>query len=173
MRQGHGRKLAAAERREALGKVTLFERCSGRELAKIAALTTERTVDSGTELCREGSIGTEFYVVVEGTATVVQRGEVIRRIHAGGSFGETALLDARVRTATVRSATPMRLLVLNPREFGDLLVQAPPVARKLLGVLAARVRLAEDRIAVLEQRVARSRAAIRELREEAKESWKH
>ena len=144
-----------------MGKVLLFERCNKKELAAVAALTTEVTVESGRILCEEGGLGTEFFVVLEGTATVVQRGTPTQRLGPGQAFGETALLDAGLRTATVRAATPMTLLVLNPREFGALLERAPSVARKLLGTLAARVRKYEREIARLEQQVMKARAAAR------------
>lgn len=154
-------RMSRTKRADTLSRVKLFERCSKTELAAVAELTTPISVAPGRELCKEGGLGHEFFVIVDGTATITQRGKDTRRIGPGTAFGEIALLDRGPRTATVRAATPMTLLVLNPREFGDLLLRAPNVGRKLLATMAARLRTTEKKIARLEARVAKERAAAR------------
>jgi CRP/FNR family transcriptional regulator, cyclic AMP receptor protein len=154
-----GRALSRTRRRDALATVALFERCTKKELDAVAELTTEISLEPGRVLCREGEIGGEFFVIVDGTATLVQRGRDIRRVGAGSAIGEMALLDSGPRTATVRAATPMTVLVLNRREFDALLLRAPSVARKLLVVLGGRLRTAEKVIGRLEARLAKQQAA--------------
>jgi CRP/FNR family cyclic AMP-dependent transcriptional regulator len=153
------RALSRTRRRDALATVALFERCTKKELDAVAELTTEISLEAGRVLCREGEVGGEFFVIVDGTATLAQRGRDIRGVGAGSAIGEMALLDGGPRTATARAATPMTVLVLNRREFDALLERAPSVARKLLVVLGGRLRAAEKEIGRLEARLAKQQAA--------------
>jgi CRP-like cAMP-binding protein len=65
----------------------------------------------------------------------------------GDFFGELSLIDGGSRTASVVTETPMQVLNLNRGEFCELLEAAPPVARTMLGALAARLRAADALIA--------------------------
>ena len=98
----------------------------------------------GKVLTREGEPGSEFFVVIEGQATVIvgKRGR-IAPLGPGASFGEMSLLDQGPRTATVEAQTDMELLVLDARSFSSLLADVPSVARKVLAAMAARLRIAE------------------------------
>ena len=51
---------------ELLRSVPLFEGCSRRELAQIAALADELDLPEGRELTQEGARGKEFVILVEG-----------------------------------------------------------------------------------------------------------
>ena len=55
-----------------------------------------------------------------------------------------ALLDIAPRAATVTATTDMELFVLEPRSFGDLLDRHPSVAKRLLAVMARRLRAASN-----------------------------
>jgi CRP-like cAMP-binding protein len=126
--------------------VWLFERCTKSQLTEIARICTPLSVDAGRVLAREDEIGNDFVVVAEGEAEASIRGAVVSKIGPGSFFGEMALLDGGPRTATVTSQTPMLLLVLDRREFDTLLDTAiPSVGRRMLTVLAERLRLADAR----------------------------
>jgi CRP/FNR family transcriptional regulator, cyclic AMP receptor protein len=127
-----------------LAAVPLFSSCTKRELQKISSLTDQVTAQPGEELTTEGSSGTEFFVIEEGTADVVLRGSTIATIGPGDFFGEMALLDHGPRSATVRAASPMSLYVIGAREFGSLIDEVPHVSRKLLQGLARRLRSLEN-----------------------------
>jgi len=63
----------------------------------------------------------------------------VARLGPGEFFGEMALLGRRnLRTATVTALTPMRLLVIDPRQFSTLL-QMEGVARSMLGEVVERL----------------------------------
>jgi CRP/FNR family cyclic AMP-dependent transcriptional regulator len=128
---------------ERLSQVQLFSACSKRELARIAALTTEIEVPRGRVLMRQGNPGRECFVIEEGKATATMRGRKSRVMGPGECFGEMALLHTAPRSATVTAASDMHLLVLNSREFSTLLDDVPSVARKVLAAVAERLRNAE------------------------------
>ena len=69
--------------------------------------------------------------------------QVLRGIDLEVPFGEMSLLDHGPRAATIVADTPMHLLVLDPRSFVSLLDDVPSVARKILRVLAERLREVE------------------------------
>jgi CRP/FNR family transcriptional regulator, cyclic AMP receptor protein len=134
------------ERIDLLGKIWLFSNCSLKELDRIAALATPMNVAPGKVLAREGEGGSEFFVVVEGTAEARINEELVGTLSPGSFFGELALLDRGPRTATVTASTVMTVLVLSRLEFHELIVDAiPSVTRKMIYVLGARLRQAAQR----------------------------
>jgi CRP-like cAMP-binding protein len=126
-----------------LSGVALFSPCAKHELRRIAALADEVEAPKGKALVQEGDTGTEFFVVVEGTATATRRGRKVATIGPGSFFGELALLDPGPRAATVTADTDMQLLVLTSRAFSSLLDDVPSVSRRILRGMAERLRSAE------------------------------
>jgi CRP/FNR family transcriptional regulator, cyclic AMP receptor protein len=126
-----------------LRNVTLFAACSDKELSRIASLADELRVDEGHVLTREGKVGGECFVIVEGEAKATLRGKKLATFGPGSFFGEMSLLDHGPRAATVTAQTPMHLLVLDPRGFSSLVDDVPAVARKIMRVLAERLRANE------------------------------
>jgi len=128
---------------EMLAKVLLFSGCNRKELNHIASLATEVDVPEGKVLAKEGAPGREFYVILDGKATVSIGGRQVAMLGPSDFFGEMALLDQGPRVATVTAETPMEVAVLDPREFATLVEEHPGVARKILRVLAQRLRESE------------------------------
>jgi hypothetical protein len=61
-------------------------------------------IGAGRELIREGQVGREFFLVVDGEAEVTRDGEHLATLGPGTFFGETALLIDGPRTATVKGS---------------------------------------------------------------------
>jgi CRP-like cAMP-binding protein len=142
-----GIRLGRDKRIELLRSVWLFSRCTTRELAKVASITTLVDRPAGTVLTREGAAGEEFFVVVAGKGSVTRRGESIGQLGPGAFFGEMALLDRAPRVATVVADEDMTLLVMSAHEFDRLIDEAmPSVARKMLRVLGERLRNVDTRL---------------------------
>ncbi len=128
---------------DVLADVVLFSGCSRKEIAQVASLATEVDIPEGKVLAREGQPGREFYVILDGKAAVSIDGSEVATLGPGDFFGEMALLDQGPRVATVTATTPMEVAVLDPREFSTLIEEHPGVARKVLKVMAQRLRAAE------------------------------
>jgi len=126
-----------------LGEVTLFEGLSRRHLRRIAKLAHVRRFVSGSAIVRVGDAGTSFFVLLDGTARVVPTSGRVRRLGAGDSFGEMALLDGAPRSADVVADGEVLTLTIGRSSFGKLLRQEPVLAQELLRTLAARLRAAE------------------------------
>ena len=61
----------------------------------------ERTFKEGQAIAVEGQSGIGFFVIADGTATVSQGGQDRATLGPGDHFGEIALIDDGVRTASV------------------------------------------------------------------------
>jgi|SRR5215216_5499869 CRP/FNR family cyclic AMP-dependent transcriptional regulator len=122
-----------------LRQVPLFAQCSKRELEMVAGIADEVEVDEGTKLTQQGDRGREFGVIVDGSASVSADGNQIAALGAGDFFGEIALVSDIPRTATVTATSPIRLLVVNARDFRRLMRESPGVQNKVLQALAHRV----------------------------------
>lgn len=133
------------EKAQRLQSMWLFSSCNRKELALLERACDEVSVRSGTVLCEEGKSGSEFFLVIDGEASVERSGTKIATIGKGGFFGELALLDHEPRSATVRAETDMELLVLTSREFMSVLEEIPMMAIRLLEATAKRLREADSR----------------------------
>ena len=127
--------------RRRLADLKLFVGCTAREMDTVDSLSTSVRVEAGRVLCREGTIGREFFVIVDGTVTVQVPGQPVHRLGAGEAFGEMALMDRGRRVATVTANEPTELMVFSVTEFASLLDQVPAVAQELLSTSLARRRM--------------------------------
>ena len=118
--------------------VPLFAQCSKGELQEIAAIADEIYIAEGKELTTEGSPGREFFVIIEGTASVAQDGDQINELGPGDFFGEVALVKDTPRTATVTATSPVRALVITRQNFKRLIEQQPDIERTVLRALVDR-----------------------------------
>lgn len=132
-----------------LSTIWLFSTSSARDLRTIQRALEDVNVPAGRVLCEEGTIGREFFLIVDGQAEVRRNGRKIATLGAGQYFGELALLDRRPRSATVIAATEMELLVLGQRQFNGILDTVPALSRKLLAAMATRLREADTKAATL------------------------
>lgn len=123
----------------ALKRSPLFEGLSRRQLIDVARLTDDMEVPSGAVLCREGSRGQEFFVIISGEASVMRGGKHLAALAGGDFFGEIALLEPVMRTATVTAVTSLRFFVVSDRAFQSLLDTDPRIERKVLRTLARRL----------------------------------
>lgn len=124
---------------EALRCAPLFEGLSKKELTAIANATEDLQVPAGTVLCKEDTLGREFFVLVEGEVEVTQGGKRLAMRQGGDFVGEIALLTEMRRIATVTTTTPLRCLILMRGDFRRVLDENRSIERKVLEALAERL----------------------------------
>jgi CRP-like cAMP-binding protein len=131
---------------EALKQAPLFAGLSKRELTQLASVTDDLAVEPGTVLCREGGLGQEFFVLVDGEVEVTQGGKRIASRGSGEFFGEVALLATVKRTATVTAKTPVRCFVMLRGDFRRVLEENPPLQAKVLDAMGERLASVADSV---------------------------
>jgi CRP-like cAMP-binding protein len=124
---------------ELIRRVPLFQRCSKRELAEVAAVADELDVSPGTVLTTEGAAGREFVILAEGHAVVSREGRTINELRGGDFLGEIALISGGRRTATVTTTSNVRMLVVTDRAFRSLIERLPSIQTKVMQALAERL----------------------------------
>ena len=127
-----------------LTRIPLFSGCSRKDVQRLARAADELTIPAGTQLTREGDVGREAFVILDGEAEVTRGGRVLATLSQGDHVGELSLLDGGPRTATVTATTELQVLVLSTAAFNGVLDEIPTLAHKLLVSLAHRLRAAES-----------------------------
>ena len=135
-----------------LRSVPWFADCSDEQLAGVARLAERLRIEAGEVILREGRLGRELFVVLEGKAAVTRDGRVVNVIEAGGYFGELAAIEAVPRTATVTATTDLDVLVIGPRQF-EAMTDIPGFRAALLASMSRRIRQADDRLATYKDRL--------------------
>lgn len=133
-----------------LKEVPLFRDLKKRELKELEGVLQKRTFESGQVVFEQGKPGVGMYVVIAGEVEIsqVDQGDqlVLTRVGDGGFFGETALLDDAVRTATAVAVEETEVMFF-PRSGLLTLVENRPhlgvkVVMQLSQVIAERLRRA-------------------------------
>jgi CRP-like cAMP-binding protein len=127
-----------------LSGVWLFNGCSKAERKSIERRAKSVEVPAGTTVVNEGEVGTVFYFITDGKATVMSRGRKVTELGPGQYLGELTLLDRLPRSATVKAATDLTLLAIVQREFEAILKESPSTTRKLLVATVSRLRAADN-----------------------------
>jgi flavin reductase (DIM6/NTAB) family NADH-FMN oxidoreductase RutF len=123
-----------------LREAPVFSALPGDLLARIIEAGEARSYADGEAITRAGEMGSELYVVLEGSVRVERAGRVMRTLAEGDLFGEIAVLDGGTRTATIFAVGATRCLAI-PREVIRAAVEAEPrAAWALIGLLARRLR---------------------------------
>jgi MFS family permease len=114
-----------ARQLHAMRRVPMFGPLSATVLERLTTSSTTVEVGAGSTIVAAGEIGDRFYVILAGEAEVVTQGGVRRRLAAGDSFGEIALLRDIPRTATVTARTPTELIAIARGAFLEALTGQP------------------------------------------------
>ena len=111
----------------------LFEDLSDKELREVAASMNEDHFPGGQQILKEGEEGMGyFFVVLDGSADVIQHGKVVFTMRPGDFFGEVTSLNGGPRTASVKTREPLWTLRLNDSNFRPFLERFPKVTFRIL-----------------------------------------
>jgi HlyB family type I secretion system ABC transporter len=119
-----------------LRRSALFRFLSEEHLEKILPLFQEEEHQFGDVLVRQGDPADSFYVLVSGRARVVKEDQneneiVLGTLKPGDNFGEAALSQGGIRTATVRGSTALSVLRLDRNDFLELAAKIPELKHHL------------------------------------------
>lgn len=128
-----------------LDSVEVFSGFSQSELADILAGAEKCVFQPAQTILTEGSSGHFMYVIIDGEVEISKKlavggNKVLARLNAGNCFGEMALIDNNVRSATVKSVSKCIMLRLSDSEFRKNPPAGAKLYRNIARLLARRLR---------------------------------
>lgn len=145
-----------------LKQADIFFEMTTTQLELIASICEEKHYQTGDVIFAEHTPGSELYVIANGEVeiqidpTLVGRGDgtgafTIATLRRGQSFGEVALVDEGIRSASARCSQHDTHLVIVPREKLMLLCDTYPqlgyrLMRNLAADLAMKIRNTDLRV---------------------------
>lgn len=133
-----------------LSVTDIFDTFTETQLEYVAALCVANTYQTGDILLRENDQSTELYVIARGGVEVVMNPTyvsddvdesemvVLTELRQGQVFGEVALVDQGMRSATIRvSQANTHLLRIDRQKLMQLCDDQPELGFKLMKNLAA------------------------------------
>ena len=108
--------------------LTHIERFSGlsdSEVKKIASTGTYVTVPAEWSLMGEGTSADKAYLLISGEVSVRKHGKQVAKLGPGDIFGEMAIVNHKLRSATVISLTRLECLHFTRKQIEELEQQIP------------------------------------------------
>ncbi len=102
---------------DVLRGLPIFAPLSLAALEHVAAGMTETRYAAATNIIRAGDLGEAFFVVIDGTAEVIERGQLQADLGPHASFGEVVLISGTPSPATVRATTDVTAYRLPSSDF--------------------------------------------------------
>jgi CRP-like cAMP-binding protein len=127
---------------EALRDVPLLAGLERDELERLAGRFREHVFPAGSSVIHEGERGARvlaFFVIADGTASVVVGGTRKATLGPGDYFGEIGLFHDQPRTATVTAESDLRCFALGAWDFRPFVEQNPQVAWPIMQIMAQRI----------------------------------
>jgi CRP/FNR family cyclic AMP-dependent transcriptional regulator len=136
---------------ELLRGVPLFSELSDEELTRVEQVAVPRRLPAETRVFHEGDQGDACYIVRAGGCRVTRqhrdgRAITLANLGPGAIFGELAMFDGGVRSASVETVADTELLALPATDMRALIREHPSMAEKLVVALTRRLRDANERI---------------------------
>ena len=135
--------------KEALGRVAMFQSLGESDLDALAGVARQITAERGELIVSQGSAGESLYIVAKGQIRVYLSDETGKEIilgleGPGAIFGEIAVLDGEPRSASVAAMERTELLMIEGREFRQLLEVHTGLSLGVIAALAGMIRKLTD-----------------------------
>jgi CRP/FNR family cyclic AMP-dependent transcriptional regulator len=135
----HGKQSAEQQRIEELARANRFHGFSDEEIRLVADAATYLTVPENWALMVEQQPADKAYLILSGEVSVRRHGEEVARLGAGEVIGEMALVNHKLRSATVVAATPLEVLHFTAETVATLTGKIPHFREALMGAVEERI----------------------------------
>jgi CRP/FNR family cyclic AMP-dependent transcriptional regulator len=122
-----------------LGKLNRLESLSDADLATVIRAGRYVTLPADWSVIWERTPADKAYLIVDGEVSVRQSGNEIARLGPGDVIGEIAIVNHKLRSASVVSLTPLEVIHFTRESLEELLVSVPAFGSALR-------RTSEDRL---------------------------
>jgi CRP/FNR family transcriptional regulator, cyclic AMP receptor protein len=139
--------------RNLLADIELFKGLTATQLEWVAQRAHRRVFEAGRNVLTIEQPGEAVYIILHGTVKIhIEQGErdvIISILGAGDLLGEMSLIDSIGRSASAVTLEDSLMLWMDRMTFSYMLDNFTPVARNLVRILSARVRLSDQLIQAL------------------------
>jgi CRP/FNR family cyclic AMP-dependent transcriptional regulator len=139
--------------RDLLADIELFKGLTPAQLEWIAQRAHRRVFEAGRNVLTIEQPGEAVYIILHGTVKIHieqgQRDVIVSILGAGDLLGEMSLIDSVGRSASAVTLEDSLMLWMDKLTFNYMLDNFTPVARNLVRILSARVRLSDQLIQAL------------------------
>jgi|SRR5688572_9710219 len=132
-----------------LKSVSIFKDTPEHILADLAPLMEEEEFEQNAVIFKEGEIGDSMYIIHQGEVKIHKGDTGLAILKDKEVFGELALLDAEVRSASVTANTDCVLFRIEQEPFYELIDNRPEVARGFIKILCQRLRAQNEKSVIL------------------------
>lgn len=129
---------------DTLKGIHLMDGLSVQEVMLLRQAFREQSYALSALITVEGEVGSDMFVLLDGSAEVRRGTETVATLGRGAHFGEMALLNDRPRAATVVATTPCRTLVCDRAALHALLKEHPTLASQFYRALASALSMRLD-----------------------------
>jgi CRP-like cAMP-binding protein len=147
-----------------LGRLPFFKGLAVSDIAEINKQFIDRGYQSGEIIFFEGDPATRLYVVADGNVKLMHhtpdgKAVMLDILTVGDFFGRLTYAQGDVYFETAHAHTPVCCLSIDGDQFRQILKRHPPVALKVMDIMAKRLREANKMVQLLsvssvEQRLA-------------------
>jgi CRP/FNR family cyclic AMP-dependent transcriptional regulator len=157
--------IRSADVVELLGGVPVFATLVKSDLERIAQLAVPRRFEPGEVVFREGDASDTCYVVRDGRARAIRthrdgRTITLARFGPGDIFGELALFEDELRSATVEAIEPTSVVAVLGPDMRRLMSAHAEISARLVIALGRRLRESNERLTRQSFQTVQSRVAV-------------
>lgn len=128
-----------------LKSLSIFKDTPEHILADLAPLMQEEEYEQNTLIFQEGEIGDCMYIIYQGEVKIYKENTTLAILKEKEVFGELALLDPEVRSASATTNTDCVLFRIEQEPFYELLENRTEVARGFIKILCQRLRAQNEK----------------------------
>jgi CRP/FNR family transcriptional regulator, cyclic AMP receptor protein len=157
--------MRSAEVVDLLGRVPVFSTLVHSDLERIAQFAVPRAFAPGEVVFREGDASDTCYVVREGRARAIRthrdgRTLTLATFGPGDIFGELALFEDELRSATVEAIEPTSVVAVLGPDMRRLMTEHAEISARLVVALGRRLRETNERLSRQSFQTVQSRVAV-------------
>ena len=122
-----------------IGHLSRFEQLDQGDLAKVVNAGTYVRLPANWSLIWERTPADKAYLIVSGEVSVRKSGEEIARLGAGDVIGEMAIVEHKLRSASVVSLTPLEVIHFTDEAIERVRAEVPSFDEALRATAAERL----------------------------------
>jgi CRP-like cAMP-binding protein len=131
--------MPEAPQPEKLARLNRLDALGDDDLATVVRAGRHLHLPANWSLIWEKTPADKAYLIVDGEVSVRRHGQEVTRLGPGDVIGEMAIVNHRLRSASVVSLTPLEVIHYTKESLEQLLDEVPAFGEALRGTVADRL----------------------------------